>query len=392
MLSPSLLEHEGEGGSPVTGATGVTMSSDDTFDHLATKQRDTLPPLSYGSKPVPPKYKPVQKRAYKCACRRALVHGFTWYRGRCPNVTDFPTYLVDLCRVDKTANADQCLSRPNHYHAPGNRLCVLQWNASGMSLLKQDDIIAWLLQQTVDIVVLVETRWRFTNTWKVGRWALIHGGDPDSRGSGVMVMVNAKRFNSNDIGWTDVVAGHILHVRIHQSARPIDILACYQHVDDGPKKRWNARQQFWTELDTILRQLPNRNLLLVAGDFNCGVVPLRGQVGTETFRWNGVLHAGQGHKDTGQFMNILKDHGLVSLNSWDSNLGPTYIHGQHATRIDHVLTRFSHADGYAKRVQMLPDAEFVAPQLAGHIPMLCSLPIFPNSGKQRQTQFLHLSE
>ena len=294
----------GEGCSSFTRTAGVPLWTDSMYNNLDTNTRDTLPTVSLGSKSVPPSHRPVQKRAYKRACRRAIEHGYAWYHGQSLTVQDFPAYLVERCRpVDPKQNTSHL--RPNQFHSPCNRLKIVQWNASGMSLVKQDDVIAWLLQQSVDIMIIAETRWQFTNDWKLGHWAIINGGDAATKGCGVMVLINTKRFASSDIGWTSILDGRILHVRIHQHTRPIDILACYQFVDDGPKKHWNHRQQFWQQLDNVLHKLPNRNMLILAGDFNCGVVPLKGQVGSATFQWRGAPHEGQRHRDTGTFMQIV---------------------------------------------------------------------------------------
>ena len=84
------------------------------------------------------------------------------------------------------------------------------------------------------------------------------------------------------------------------------------------------------------------------------------------------------------FMNILKDHGLVALNTWDPTEGPTYVHGETATRIDYVCTRFCHADAQAKQVKVLTDVPFIPSPNFGHRPLIGHLPKIRLLNRRRQ--------
>ena len=286
------------------------------------------------------------------------------------------TILILLCVHEWCPQSNMpCSPRTcdNKPHAPSKRLKIFQWNCSGLSLAKMDELCHWMTLQSLDIAILSETRWTFCNDWLQAHWAIIHSG-ASYKGSGVMVLVNRHLCKSDAITWTPIYDGHLLHVRLPGFERPVDIIACYQLMNDRTPARLRQRALIWTALDEYLQRLPNRNELAVVGDFNCGTIPLCGHTGPEHFKWDGHMHAGIRHPDTDRFMDIIRQHGLVALNTWDTGLGPTYVHGSVATRIDFVLTRHSHVDFQAKQVRILHDAPFMTSHEYCHFPLISSLP------------------
>ena len=178
------------------------------------------------------------------------------------------------------------------------------------------------------------------------------------------------------IQWHDIVPGRLLHVRVHGSFRPLDVLATYQYMDDNTASRRYLRADYWTKLDTTLHQLPNRNVLLFTGDLNCSLPKLHGLVGMEEFLWTQLRMKGRQHHDQGELVAVLKMHGLVALNTWSHNHGPTYVHGKTASRIDFAFTRQSHVDGLAKQPITACAAPFLGDGEYGHFPLIGSLPFF----------------
>ena len=89
----------------------------------------------------------------------------------------------------------------------------------------------------------------------------------------------------------------------------------------------------------------------------CRISPLGVVLGTSVGRDSGT--GGSQHRDMDSFMACLRNHSLVALNSWDHSAGPTYFHGDHATRIDFILMRLVSCDGAAKRVTYLDQADFL---------------------------------
>ena len=133
------------------------------------------------------------------------------------------------------------------------------------------------------------------------------------------------------------------------------------------------RRLWWDKMDKLLYSLPQRNSLLVVGDYNCSLPYMPPFSGTGQFRWKQSLHSGPQHADQGCFAALLSTHGVVALNSWSSSLGPTWTHAGAASRIDFVLTRMATADGEARRPSYLWQAPFMPAFSDGHVPILCSI-------------------
>ena len=95
---------------------------------------------------------------------------------------------------------------------------------------------------------------------------------------------------------------------------------------------------------------------MVLGDFNCSLDACAAHVGCAKFHSTLGLTLRVQHADAGQFLSIVRAHGLVALNSFCPSLGPTYTHGTHCSRI--VFTRLNTADSCAKNVKYLHDLPF----------------------------------
>ncbi|CAL1145049.1 unnamed protein product [Cladocopium goreaui] len=129
----------------------------------------------------------------------------------------------------------------------------------------------------------------------------------------------------------------------------------------------------WTKIDNVLQGIPNRNGLILLGDFNSALQQTHGLIGHGTFHWKGKETTGRIHSDHGRFLNILRGHALVVLNSWDKTLGPTYVHGDQASRLDYACVRQPFADSLAKQVRYLWQSPFIQQTTHGHVPILCSI-------------------
>ena len=99
---------------------------------------------------------------------------------------------------------------------------------------------------------------------------------------------------------------------------------------------------------------------------------LPGSCGAPTFRWNGHVCPNVAYSDGGLFSQIVRNHQLVALNTWNGQDGPTFVHQHFQRRIDFILCRKSSVDRCALDVKqlwnfsLLPLTGFHVP-LAGHI-------------------------
>eukprot|EP00435_Cladocopium_sp_Y103_P069083 s935_g32.t1 len=152
--------------------------------------------------------------------------------------------------------------------------------------------------------------------------------------------------------------------------RNMDVLGVYQFTMAHSKQRLADRARVWQEIDACLHSLPRRNVLLLAGDFNCSLPCSPSYTGPEEFFWRSVKTKGAGHPDRDLFMQLLRHHGLNALNSHKPQLGPSYVKGDHCSRIDFALTRKQFADGVAQDISYCWTAPFVSTDQEGHVPMV----------------------
>jgi len=318
----------------------------------------------------------VVKRSLLRAQRRAECFGMTWYRGKCLTLADFakmgmpPTQA--LAQAPRTKDVMSCHS----HNKPKKRLTCLSWNGGGLASSKLDEIKTWLCLQQVQVAVLTETRWSFQSTWSDNAWHHIHSADPNHRGSGVLILLSRSLCHANDLRWNEIIPGRLVHVRVMNATRNLDILGCYQHVYKKDKEQLQKRDKFWQTLETQLTMLPGRNTVALMGDFNCSLPTSAGVSGPNSYTWNQQQAVGTCHPDSSRLLQVLRHGGLVALNSWNSKLGPTFVHLQNHSRIDYVCTRSQLADGRARQVQYLWNAPFVSQGNSGHAPILFNLALY----------------
>ena len=316
----------------------------------------------------------VVKRSIKRAYKRAVALGTTWYRGRCYRPDDFPKglqYHGSPDFIKQTSKINPTLTKCHLNNQDHRRVNVLTWNPGGLSAAKLDEVKTWMLIQNVSIAILPETRWTYENEWTDDHWHHIHTGSASHRGMGILCILSKKLCSQNDIRWLPVIPGRLVHIQVRQSNRFLDIIGCYQHTQAHHKQRQTDRGQFWSQLDRLLGTLATRHSLVLAGDMNCSLPQLQSHSGPREFKWKGKMHSGSHHADAGQFMSILRMHGLTALNTWDPSCGPSYIQGTSCSRIDYLITRMQHADGLAKRTTYAWDAPFC--ETSGHAPLLSTI-------------------
>ena len=364
----ALVEPKGEGYCGPTAAVGATDWID-AFCYPSAK-RGHRPPMDFGPSLISHAHTTVTKRSFRRACKRALKWGTAGYHGRTWCLQDFPPGLIAKLRASNDA-------KPEHVQitntAQNKRIRIFHWNPGGLSQGRFIELRLWLQEHPQDIAILTETRWSFESTWSDDTWHYIHSPASASKTGGILIMISVKLATPNMIGFETIQAGRLLHARIHFERRAMDILAVYQHVQNHHRLTSDLRSTLWNQLDNLLSTLPNRNLLVCAGDFNCNLPAHPPWTGPNSYRWRGHRVHGHPHVDHMQFMKILQHHGLVVLNSWDEKAGPTYTHGLYSNRIDYFLTRSCTCDGQAKAVTHWHDSALLPVAQTFHVPIQCSL-------------------
>ena len=265
------------------------------------------------------------------------------------NIQDFPPGLIQRLQKDTKPpqRAPQTFTK-----SPRDRLTCLHWNPGGLSQSTWVEVKHWLQRNPVDLVVISETRWSFSSTWHDRAWLYVHSATQEHKSGGVLIMISRRIAEPEQIGYNAIVDGRLVHVRVHYDKRALDVLPIYQYVDNRTSHSATKRAQVWDALHQTLQNMPSRNNLLCAGDFNCALEEAPPWVGTTEFAWHGCRYRGTGHQDHGRLRDILQTHGLTAIDTWGSS-GATYVHGDAASRIDHFLIRLVACDGKSKQVQFL---------------------------------------
>lgn len=364
-----------EGYIPAMGNVGTSNRIDPLPSHADVKQHGTQPPMCAGTPIELPNCKPsrVVKRSLQRAQRRAHSQGFAWYRGQCWTPNDFLRIGMQPIVQTPPKPKQYDLATCNASQGPRRRMTCLTWNCGGLSTHRLDELKQWLAMHQVHIAVITETRWSFQSEWSDNAWHHIHSADENHRGSGVLLLISKRLCDANDLRWQTVIPGRLVHARILLQPRHLDIVGCYQHVHSGHAKSMPLREAFWKALETTVQGLPTRNTLVMLGDMNCSLPESPGICGTSFFRWNEKPKQGPRHADGGRLLAILRQHGIVALNTWDASQSPTFAQNGAASRIDYVFTRQQHADGQARAVQTLWQAPFLPVQQHGHAPLLCHI-------------------
>ena len=358
------------------GDVGANTQWTQMFLSQSAKPHGTRPSMCYGTTMDHGTHNKIAKRSLKRAIRRAHNYGSTWYQGRLMQLKDFPEQMVRSVIATNTEPDPRSRLLPSSQatHVAKRRLKIVTWNPGGLSVARLDELRNWGLQHHVDILLIPETRWQYNSEWQDEDWCCIHSGDPNQKGSGLLCLVSRKLQRLQQIKWLDVIPGRLLHIRLQFADRGLDILGCYQHTNNPQAARQQMRHSWWQTLDKYMMGLPRRNLLVLAGDFNCSSGEIRSHVGSSRYTWHGKSITGTQHDDMGTFAALIRGHGLIALNTWDASQGPSYVKQAVTSRLDYILVRRQSADGAARRALHVWNAPFMAAVPDGHAPVFAHIP------------------
>ena len=326
------------------------------------KRHETEPGLVLG----PQHAHRVRKRSFIRAQRRALQFGYTWYKGRI-----FTADRANLCPSLPRPPMPTQSNLPPPPKTQRQRLTLFSWNAGSLSPASWDLLQQWLDDQDIDVCAVQETHWQFTSEWTTSRYHCLHSG-LNSRQAGLLCLISKRLCPADQISWNEIDPGRLIHIRLHGTHRHIDLIQGYQHVHSA--NRMESRSTFWDMLNDQLTSLPKRNMLYLFGDFNTSLMHRSNVVGLGTFLHRGRRCTGTVHHDSDILHQILRQHDLLTLNTWSHQLGPTYIHQEVVSRLDYICCRRWHSDRTARDVHHLDDFPLVLPSGAHHVPLLTSTP------------------
>ena len=113
----------------------------------------------------------------------------------------------------------------------------------------------------------------------------------------------------------------------------------------------------------------------MGGDLNTSLPRIPHCVGLNDFQDKKGRRTGPRHPDSGRLGNLLTQHGLTAINTWDTSLGPTYTGGlARQSRIDFILVRHKSSDSITKKPIYLEDLPDRFGHTKDHVPILFTVP------------------
>ena len=142
----------------------------------------------------------------------------------------------------------------------------------------------------------------------------------------------------------------------------LDLVNLYQFPDSYTMNRKNpieARGGVWTQLDTLLHSIARRNLMVVAGDFNCPLTPKNDKSTPD---------------ENLELRELIKKYHLGSVRGQTN--APTFFGAQGNSCIDHVLLPQAQMDAQCRRGRTVPNFPVAAWRtIRDHVPVISSLPL-----------------
>ena len=296
------------------------------------------------------------KRSYIRACFRSLDNGLAMYRNKALYPAQVPFRIRQLWAQRRRQIPCPRVSNPTP--PASGHLQVLQWNA--LRSLHYPSWLAWCDRSPYDIIIAQEMGWGMTSEWSTPQWHVLHGAD---RYASVLVMVRAALISREAISVAHHIPGRIMQVKL-QLYRPHDIYAIYQHAwnsGGNVSQLLNKRQRIWDCLRTCINHTPTRNLLVLGGDYN---TPL-------DFDGQHIFTKDPKYAKAAQ---IDRDNRLAAIHT--RVFHPTFVHGDHNTRIDFVLMRKDQISWSRLQPKHHPDFDF----------------LFGNQGPRHYPLSFHLSK
>ena len=281
------------------------------------------------------------KRSYQKALRQAAKTGMAFYRGK--NLT-----LQQLGGTPAEPPPAKT-SKPQRANLHKDEIRYLSWNAGALTTAVWEELLSLLATEPfseVKLVVVQETHWRGSWQFSKSGWHVVSSGTHKEQGAGVLIMVHGSLCKAKDIRFNEIMPGRLLHVRIPGESFSLDIISFYQFVWRSKQtltQNQEQRKDALAKLSQTIAQLPQRNTLLVAGDFNTSLKPDKKHVGPCTISLSRL-----GQRGTKDLQGLLEKHKLVAANTWSVRKPATHVQGNSVSQIDFALLRQTQARGPGK--------------------------------------------
>ena len=222
------------------------------------------------------------KRSYQRACKVALAKGAALYKGRLLTAQALGAHEGQFA---SPAKAEKRSFQPNRQIHHKFDMEVLTWNAGSITSRVWNETLALLATteyKNIKIVFLQESHWQQDQVYSSGPWSVLTCGSTSRHKAGLVVLVHSSLAPLSEIRSTSIVPGHLQHVMIPWQRSRIHLLNLYQHVWDSKLSKTEnrgRRKDVMTQLENRIQRVPQRDFLIVAGDFNAHAVTERPHIG-----------------------------------------------------------------------------------------------------------------
>ena len=275
----------------------------------------------------------------------------------------------------------------------------MSWNAGHLGQQQWTEIKTWLqleADKVCDVHILQETHWQESAEFTVSGWYCISSASKPAASQrkprkepkpstgtqarqlapcvtkvdGLMVLLSPK-FQKKQIRRKEWTTGRVLEVRAFLAGSRSTFLAVYQHVWSSAKTQQDNKSDHVSVLSSLtkaVKQVPQRDTLIVAGDFNNSLTTTQSLVGPHTAQTEDP------RPDEASLTNLVRRLRLVALNTWHSHPLHTFVQGESKTQIDFVFTREPCSGSQAKRASPLTNFYLGSWKKGGHLPILAAIP------------------
>ncbi|CAE7356543.1 unnamed protein product [Symbiodinium sp. CCMP2456] len=187
-------------------------------------------------------------------------------------------------------------------------------------------------------------------------------------------MVSTSIVAASDLQHHEVHPGRLNHIRIPRGQSHVDIVNLYQYAASDSDGVYERRMGLLTKLQKCVAGLPQRNSVVLGGDFNCPLEPHPPQCGHCVLPHNPIRY-----KDYRDHENVVQTLNLVALNTWckprHGQLA-TFTFGSLASQIDYLMVRSRQANSEARRAQVIDQFPVAAwREGANHHPVEARIPV-----------------
>ena len=279
-------------------------------------------------------------------------------RSRPRSTTTAPPIVVRQDGSDKSATGDKLEERQTKkIKLPTKGITVGTWNVRTLYATgKLGELCHEMSRYSWNVLGISEVRWlNFGEATTDEGHKIWYSGEQDKHELGVAIMVHKDTTNSV-ISWQPV-SSRIITIRLSCMPQNITIVQVHAPTSNATEEE---SEDFYNELETVLTNIPKKDILIVQGDWNAKIGPdaypdWSGTVGK--FAWGETNERGLRLLEFARLHNLtiantLFPHKASRRTTWHAP------NGQYSNQIDFILTSKRFKSGiFTNKTRTFPGAD-----------------------------------